>query len=80
MSPVEHTVRPTRKPLPAITWVILFTAILAAVWITALDMGSSGSGTSGAGDIWWVGVPEVEQSYRRLAGEKQNYVFETGGF
>ncbi|MDW7651066.1 MAG: hypothetical protein SCK29_08020 [Bacillota bacterium] len=46
------------------TWVILAAAIVAALLITVFDTGGSASGTSGAGDIWWVDAPEVEQSYR----------------
>lgn len=50
----------------AVTWFLLAAAIFSAVIITAFDKGRSASRTSGAGDIWWVDVPEVEQSYRQL--------------
>jgi hypothetical protein len=52
--------------LRGITWLLFVVAIFSAVIITVLDKGQSASQTSGAGDIWWVDVPEVEQSYQQL--------------
>lgn len=54
--------------ISTLTWIVLAVAILSAVLLTAFDQGQSASRTSGAGDIWWVDVPEVEQSYRNLTG------------
>lgn len=55
-----------RKTVSTITWILLAMAILSAVLIAAFNKGASTSNRSGAGDIWWVDVPAVEESYRQL--------------
>jgi hypothetical protein len=60
-----------------ITWVFLGVAILSAVLIAGLDIGVSANRTSGAGDIWWVDVPEVEQSYRKITERNKIIVDQT---
>ncbi len=51
------------------TWVVLTVAVFLAVLIMVFDKGQSAGHISGAGDIWWVDVPEVEQSYRKVTAE-----------
>lgn len=38
----------------------------AATYIIVFDKGSSINHASGAGDIWWVDVPAIEEAYREL--------------
>jgi len=58
------------------SWVALTAAIIIAMLIIAFDKGQSAGSISGAGDIWWMDVPEVEQSYRKVTAKdnllKQN--------
>jgi uncharacterized protein (UPF0333 family) len=37
-----------------------------AAYIIVFDSGSSTEHASGAGDIWWVDVPAIEEAYREL--------------
>lgn len=58
------------KRIATFTWIVLAVAIVSAAMIAAFDIGGSAPGRSGAGDIWWVDVPEVEQSYRNTLNSK----------
>ena len=49
-----------------VIWILLIIAVFAAVLITVFDAGGSAARSSGAGDIWWVDIPEVEQSYHTI--------------
>ncbi len=60
----------SHKNITAVTRVLLAAVILAVVLIVVFDKGGSASRGSGAGDIWWVDVPEVEQSYRQIKAFK----------
>ena len=57
------------KYLAAISWVALTAAIFLAILIIAFDKGQSAGSISGAGDIWWMDVPEIEQSYQKITTE-----------
>jgi hypothetical protein len=59
----------SRKRYSGITWLLLMAAIVSALAIIASDQGKSALGNSGAGEIWWVSVPEVELAYLRISGE-----------
>jgi len=58
------------KKTTAFTRILLIIAIFSALLITIFDAGNSVTRTSGAGDIWWVDVPEVEQSYRAIVQKR----------
>jgi hypothetical protein len=57
------------KKIPVV-WILVIIAIFSAMLITVFDAGGSVTGGSGAGDIWWVDVPEVEQSYRTIMQDR----------
>ncbi|MBS4022134.1 MAG: hypothetical protein KGZ79_06895 [Dethiobacter sp.] len=59
-----------KKRISIVTWILLIAAIFSAVLIAVFDIGSSSEGTSGAGDIWWVDVPAVEQSYLKITNKR----------
>ncbi|MGI6097119.1 MAG: hypothetical protein ACOYBM_03260 [Dethiobacteria bacterium] len=44
----------------------LLVVIAAAIYIVATDQQSYREHSSGAGDIWWVDVPEIERVYKEL--------------
>ncbi|MBS4029804.1 MAG: hypothetical protein KGZ63_00010 [Clostridiales bacterium] len=47
---------------------IIFLALVlgTAVYIIVFDKGISNDHARGAGDIWWVDVPAIEEAYREL--------------
>ncbi|MCK8816118.1 hypothetical protein MWH28_01905 [Natroniella sulfidigena] len=42
---------------------LLLLIVLIAVGIILFDVGNSGDHSSGAGEIWWTEVEEVEQNF-----------------
>lgn len=64
---MQTVVKRQSKYVATLTWVTLTVAIFLAMLIIAFDIGQSASRISGAGDIWWMDVPEVEQSYQKIA-------------
>lgn len=47
--------------------VLALTLILScSCYIVVNKIGDSHNSTSGAGDIWWVDAPEVQQSYHSI--------------
>ena len=46
--------------------IVVFLLVITEGWITGKDYGNYRNHVSGAGDIWWTDVPEVEESYRKL--------------
>jgi hypothetical protein len=55
------------------TWkkTVMFFVVISAIYIVATDVGRSQEQISGAGDIWWTGVPQIHQAYDKLTGPNQ---------
>ncbi|WP_408955582.1 hypothetical protein [Natroniella sp. ANB-PHB2] len=43
--------------------VLLLVVVLIVVGIVLFDIGNSGEHSSGAGEIWWTGIEEIENNF-----------------
>ncbi|MGF7184575.1 hypothetical protein GGQ84_000659 [Desulfitispora alkaliphila] len=52
--------------------IILAVLIALAVFLMLTDAGNMSGSSTGAGDIWWVDAPEVNESYNTIVDQKNN--------
>ena len=50
----------------------LILVLCASIYVISADLNDSVHKTTGAGDIWWVSAPEVEQSYQSIVNKSKN--------
>ncbi|TCT14233.1 hypothetical protein EDC18_10629 [Natranaerovirga pectinivora] len=46
--------------------ILIGLVLVSVVYIVAADLDNSQTKRSGAGDIWWAGVPEIHEIYDNL--------------
>ncbi len=68
----KHPEKKFPRWLKIVNIIALVVILTLTVYIISSDKGSFADHGSGAGDMWWADVPEVEDAYQDLKERREN--------